>query len=267
MGLRKTLNAKTVVKLVFLAVAGLSAAGCPVYKDPGAGTQLNLTEAQSKRQYYLYKPVGYDPNKRYPVVMAIHCIKPFDSAQRQIKEWESTADKYGFIVAAPAMGSANPVPLWFNHVDSTMKRDEQVVMNVLDEVLEDTAADPNWVFITSLSSGGALMHYVANKYPERFAGLAARGCWFNKHILSEENARKMAENDFRVMIHYAEYDNTNIKIDSWKAIRWYKEMGFEVASTVIGQSLRLPGLGHMEGAVPDKAGEFFMRCMEADKSK
>ena len=109
------------------------------------------------------------------------------------------------------------------------------------------------------------MHYVANKYPDRFAGLAARGCWFNANILNEENARKMAQKKFPVMIQYAEHDNTNIKIDSWKAIRWYEKMGFEVESAVVGQSLRLPGLGHMEGTVPDKAGEFFMRCIEAGK--
>ena len=136
MGVGKTLNATAVLKLVALAVVGLSAAGCPVYKYPGAGTQLSLTEKQVERPYYLYLPAGYDENKRYPVVLAIHCIKPFDSAGRQIREWESTADKYGFIVAAPAVGAANPVPLWFNHVDSTMKRDEQAVMNVLEEVLK-----------------------------------------------------------------------------------------------------------------------------------
>ncbi|NIA07822.1 MAG: hypothetical protein GWP14_09370 [Actinobacteria bacterium] len=267
MSVRETIKATAVLKLVVPAVLVLSAAGCAVNEEPGNGTQLTLTEPQTKRQYYLYKPAGYDPNKRYPLVMALHCIKPFDNAQRQIKEWESTADKYGFIVAAPVLATANPVPLWFNHVDSTMKRDQQVVMNVLDEVLRDTSADPNWVFISSLSSGGPLMYYVANKYPNRFAGLAARGCWFNENILSEENARKMAKNNFRVMIQYAEYDDINIKIDSWKSIRWHKKMGFNVKSVVIGQTLRLPGLGHMEGTVPDKAGEFFSRCIEAGKSK
>ena len=261
---QKKLKAMVLLKLGILAVAALTVAGCPVHEEPGSGTQLSLREAQTERQYYLYKPLGYDPNKRYPLVMAIHCIKPFDSAHRQIREWESTADKYGFIVAAPVLATPNLVPLWFNKVDSTMKRDEQVVMKVLDEVLKNTAADPNRVFISSLSSGGALMHYVANKYPNRFAGLCARGCWFNEHILNEENARKMAETGFAVMIQYAEYDDINIKIDSWKAIRWYEQMGFEVKSVVIGLSLRLPGLGHMEGTVPDKAGEFFMRCMKQD---
>ena len=124
MGVGKTLQATAVLKLLALAVVGLSATGCAVHEEPGSGTQLRLTEAQAKRQYYLYLPAGYDPNKRYPVVMAIHCIRPIDSAHRQIREWESTADKYGFIVAAPAVGAANPVPLWFNQVDSTMKRDD-----------------------------------------------------------------------------------------------------------------------------------------------
>ena len=107
-----------------------------------------------------------------------------------------------------------------------------------------------------------LMHYLANQYPDRFAGLCARGCWFDPGILSEENARQMAADGFQVMIHYAEYDGNNIKLDSWKAVRWYRKMGFEVEFKVISQTLRPPEWGHFQGAVPHTAGEFFSRCPE-----
>ena len=260
-------KSRMVIEFVLLGLAVALVSGCAGTGMPGNGTTLSLQETQSERQYYVYLPQGYDENNSYPVVLAIHCIKPFDDADRQIRDWERIADEYGFIVAAPVLATPNPVPLWFNHVSGTMKRDEEVTMNVLEQVLKDTAADPDRVFITSLSSGGAMMHYLANKYPGRFAGLCARGCWFNENILSEDNARGMAEKGFAVMIQYAEHDNTNIKHDSWKAIRWYEEMGFEVESAVIGQSLRLPGMGHMAGTFPDRAGEFFNRCIEASKSQ
>ena len=255
------------IRLGLIAAAVLLSAGCAVTEKPGSGTQMQLKEYKSDKSYYLYLPDGYDVTKRYPVVVTIHCIKPFDSAHRQIREWESTADKYGFIVVAPVVATANPVPLWFNHVSSTMKRDEQVVRNVLDEVLSDTSGDPKQVFITSMSCGGTLMHYLANRYPERFAGLCARGCWFNSAILDEDNARKMAARGFPVLIHYAEYDGANIKVDSWKARRWYEKMGFEVEFAAISQTLRLPAFGHMQGAVPHRAGEFFSRCIKENTTK
>ena len=80
-------------------------------------------------------------------------------------------------------------------------------------------------------------------------------------------ARKMAARDFPVLIHYAEYDGTNIRADAWKAYRWYKEMGFDVEFAIIGQTVRPPGFGHVEGTVPTKAAEFFSRCMEKNITK
>ena len=260
-------KAMIVLKLGLLALAGAFMGGCPVAEEPGKGLQLSLTEGQTERQYYLYKPAGYSPNGRYPLVVTLHALKPFDGAERQIKEWESTADKYGFMVVAPVVTNANMFALMLNKVDPAMKRDDQIIMNVVDEVLRETAADPDRVFITSFSAGGALMYYVTNQHPDRFAGLCARSCWFNPHILDEENARKMAADGFSVMIHYAEYDNTNIKMDSWKAVRWHEKMGFEVEFAVISQTVRLPGLGHMEGSDPHTAAEFFNRCVEEDKTQ
>ena len=258
----KTLHKTIRLQLGLLTAALLLTAGCAVNDVPGEGIQLKLKEYESNKGYYLYLPAGYDPKESYAVVLTIHCIKPFDSAHRQIREWESTADKYGFIVVAPVVATANPLPLWFNHVSSTMKRDEKGVMKVLDEVLSDTSGDPSRVFITAMSCGGTLMHYLANQYPARFAGMCARGCWFNSKILSEENARQMADSGFPVLIHYAEYDGANIKADSWKAVRRYRQMGFEVEFMVIGQTLRLPAFGHMQGAAVHKAGEFFSRCLK-----
>ena len=250
-------------------MAAMLLTGCPVSQKPGSGTQLTLKEAQTNTPYYLYLPAGYDPNKRLPLVLTIHAIKPFDSAERQIREWQSTADKYGLIVVAPVVGNINMLlMLPLNQITAGVKREEQAVISILDEALSDTAADPDRVLMTGLSSGGFLMHYLVNKYPERFAALCSRCCNGNTAILNEDNARAMAARNFPVMIYYAEYDSPDVKFDSFRAIRWYRKMGFKVETMVVPQTIRLPGLGlgHVEGARPDIAAEFFLRSTQPTRA-
>lgn len=265
---QKSLHLAIGAKLGLLVVAAMLLSGCElaVHQKPGSGTQLSLKEAQTNAPYYLYLPAGYNSNKRWPLVLAIHAIKPFDGADRQIREWQSTADKHGLIVVAPVVSNTNMllmIPL--NQITAGVKREEQAVMNILDEVLSHTAADPDRVLITGLSSGGHLMHYFANQYPERFAALCSRCCNFTSAALSEDNARRMARRNFPVMIYTAEYDFPDVNFDSWMAIRWYRKMGFNVETAVIPQTIRLPalGLGHTEGSRPDIAAEFFLRSTQA----
>ena len=256
---------KRVIQAIAFAVsAAMLCCGCGVEGKPGQGTKATIQESQTGRKGYYYLPAGYDPDKSWPVVLTFHAYVPFGGAERQIREWESTADEYGLIVVSPVLVNSGPrmEPGMYRVTDS-VKRDTQAAMGMLDYVLEHTSADRDRVLVTGLSSGGALMHYVANQYPERFAALCSRCCFFNPAILSEEKARQMAGKKFPVMIYYAEYDAIWVKLDSQKAVRWYEKMGFEVESFVIPQTLRPPGLalGHVVGAMPELAAEFFLRTV------
>ena len=234
--------------------------GCPVHQEPGTGTQFTLTEAQENRKYHLYLPEGYDINKRYPVVVTIHGFSPFDTADRQIREWQSTADKYGLIVVAPFLGTHNQVMLWINEISAGVKRDEQVVMGVLDHVLSHTAADPDRVLVTGWSTGGFLMHYLANQHPDRFSAVCSRGSSFNSRILNEENARLMGRQHFPVLIFYGQDDGLNIKLESDYAVKWYKERGFAVEKFVIPQTRWIPGVPLGHNRQPELAAAFFVRA-------
>ncbi|NIA07592.1 MAG: prolyl oligopeptidase family serine peptidase [Actinobacteria bacterium] len=228
-------------------------------QNPGIGTQFTVSDARINSKYYLYLPYGYDINKSYPLVVTIHGFVPFDTADRQIREWQSTADKYGLIVVAPVLGTSNQVMLWLNEVGAGVKRDEQVVMGVLDHVLSHTAADPDRVLITGWSTGGFLMHYLANQHPDRFAAICSRGSCFNPRVLNEDNARLMGQRRFPVMIFYGQDDGLNIKLDSDYAIKWYKERGFAVESFVIPQTPRIPGVPLGHNRQPELAATFFLR--------
>jgi len=86
----------------------LSLFGCVVGQPPGNGQLLYLTEAKTGNGYYLYLPEDYvrseglrSPDKKWPIVVSFHGMRPFDSAGAQIREWQQEADRYGFVVIAP----------------------------------------------------------------------------------------------------------------------------------------------------------------------
>ena len=258
---QKTLHHTVGVKLGLLLMAAMLLTGCPVHQKPGTGTQFTIEEPQTNKTYYLYLPAGYDSNKRYPLVVTIHGIKPLDSADRQIREWQSSADKHGLIVAAPIVSNANI--WWIPFVTAGVKRDEQMIMDIMDHIFSNTSADPDRVMITAWSGGGYMMHYVANQHPDRFAALCSRGSLFYPAVLDEENARLMGQRDFPLMVFYGQGDPVQVQVESKCAIRWYASRGFSVESYVIPQSfwmlkMALSGLGGHDRQ-PEMAAEFFQR--------
>jgi len=237
------------VTVAFLA----GVCGCAVPQPAGKGTQFSLTEPKSKRAYYLYVPAGYDPSRRWPVVLTLHGMKPFDSAAAQIREWQSTADRYGLIVVAPdLLNSDLLMPYPIRNINSGVRKDVREVMAILDYVLDHTAADRNRVMATSWSSGGYLLHLIVNTYPDRFAALCARGSCFNSEILKLRNARKLANRNFPVMIFYGQNDLPGVRRESQQAVKWYRSLGFDVRTAVVR------GLGHERR--PDMAAEFFAKA-------
>lgn len=249
---RSITNTCIFVRLIIVTAVVTILAGCAVPQRAGRGSQFTLTEPKTNKRYFLYLPVGYNPTRRWPVVLTLHGMKPFDSSDAQIREWQSTADEFGLIVIAPDLWNSDifmQYPL--RKITGSVQKDIDAVMDILDYVLDHTAADRSRVMATSWSSGGYLLHYIVNHYPDRFAALSARGSCFNPDILEIRNARRMASRNFPVMIFYGQNDFSGVRGESQNAIRWYKSLGFKVTSGMV------PGLGHERR--PRIAAEFFAK--------
>ena len=144
-----------------LALGLLLATGCAVPQPRGAGKLERLVEPTTRRGYWLYLPKEYvqaDPatraQRRWPVVVSFHGMKPFDNARPQALEWEQEADRYGYIVLAPELRAPDvfgQFPL--RSVSSTLKGDEEATLAILDHVFANTHADPTNVLSTGWSSG------------------------------------------------------------------------------------------------------------------
>ena len=250
-------------RIAWLLAVGpaLNLFGCVVGQPPGNGQLLYLTEAKTGNGYYLYLPEDYvrseglrPPDKKWPMVVSFHGMRPFDSAGAQIREWQQEADRYGFVVIAPTTRISDLLgELPLRRVSASLKHDEEGVLAILDEVYEKLDVDPNHVLTTSWSMGGYLAHYMINRHPDRFSCLAVRQSNFSVDILDADQVPKYR--DSKVAIFYTQNDFGIVRRESQQAIAWYARNGFDMTSGIV------EGLGHER--TPQTAAAFFAKTCGA----
>lgn len=229
--------------------------GCAVGQRPGKGVALHLQEPTTGARYWLYLPEDYvrDRNalltdRRWPLVVTFHGMKPFDNANPQIREWQQEADRYGFVVCAPELKTPDLMYEFpFKRVTPALKRDEDATIAILDCLMSTTDVDANAVLSTSWSSGGYLAHYMVNQHPDRFSCLAVRQSNFSEAIL--DPARAAESRDHKIAIFFTENDFAVCKRESMEGARWYSRHGFDLTFAKFG------GRGHER--TPGVAAAFF----------
>lgn len=238
------------------AVCLLSQTGCIVPQKPGRGSNLYQVEPTTGRGYYLYLPEDYvkthgqrEDGGRWPVMVTFHGMNPWDTAERQVKECQQEADRYGFLVVAPKLHTSSSLMQYpLKDADlSYVKSDERAVIAILDEVFRRTNADPTRVLSTSWSCGGYLAHYMVNRYPERFSCLAVRQSNFSEALLDPNQVPKYRR--MRIGIFFGENDLPACRNESVRAVEWYRQHGFYVEAKLV------EGLAHER--TPQTAAAFF----------
>lgn len=231
---------------VALAFWCLTQCGCAVPQRPGKGYCSRLVEPQTHTGYWLYLPQDYVENRgkhpagdRWPLVVTFHGLRPYDDANPQIREWQAEADRYNFIVIAPELRTCDSLYMQFPLVDPDLpyvKKDEQAILSVMDEVTRRTDADPARVLATSFSSGGYMAHYMVNRHPERFSCLAVRGSNFSESLLDPGQIPKYRS--MKIGIFFGENDFKPCRDESLAAVDWYRRHRFDVTAK------KVSGLGH-----------------------
>lgn len=232
--------------------------GCAVPQPRGGGALSHVVEPSTQYGYWLYLPAEYvrateaeRRNRRWPLVVSFHGMKPFDKAHSQALEWQQEADRFGFIVIAPQLASPDVLyefPL--RHRTQEFANDARASLAIVNHVLATTAADPSNVLSTSWSSGGYLAHYMINQYPERFTCLAVRQSNFTTAVLDPAIVRRSLYHP--VLIVVTEHDAPICQQESTSAIQWYIDHGYKNVFWV-----KIKDLGHER--TPDLAADFFGR--------
>ena len=212
---------------------------------------LRHVNPPTKRGYWLYLPKAFSLDRRWPLVVTLHGMKPFDNSTYQIHEWEPVADDYGFVVVAPDLGSADLMgefPLR-NPANPALLLDELVVLSIVEEICTSVPINTDRILLTSWSSGGYVSHYLMNRHPELFTALAARESNFHPGLMDP----KLVEN-YRhkpIIVFYGENDFAGVKREAIASAAWYREHKFTKL-----REQEIPRIGHQRR--PGIAADFFV---------
>jgi dienelactone hydrolase len=251
-------------RLFLLMFAGLAIhAGCAVPQPRGLGQYARVQEPGTQAWYHLYLPEDYvksraqhpdSSSQKWPLVVTLHGMKPYDNALPQEREWEEQADIYGYIICAPELHTSDSFmefPLTQEH--EYVLADKRNVLAIMDHVFATTDADSERVLLTSWSCGGYLVHYLANRYPDRFSCIATRLSNFSSKLMMEDNV-PLYRDRVPVAIFIGDGDFAACKSESQDAVAWYTARGFR---TVDGKMI--DRMGHWR--IPQTAAAFFAEHM------
>ena len=138
-------------------------------------TNGRLVSSGEKREYLLYVPKSYDPNKSVPLVITIHGFTQWPANQAAVSQWNELADEEGFIVVYPSgLGFPKRWRVSPDFDDSAAVEIElQFFRDLIDKLSKEYNIDPERVYANGLSNGGGMSVRLACDMPEH---IAAIGC-------------------------------------------------------------------------------------------
>ncbi|MFA1625462.1 PHB depolymerase family esterase [Rhizobium mongolense] len=121
---------------------------------------------------WLFLPTHMDT--RTPLVVALHGCTQTAKGYALGSGWSQLAERRGFAVLYPEQQHSNNPNLcfnWFEPGDARRGAGEAAsISQMVAHVVQSQGIDPNRVFVTGLSAGGAMANAMLSTYPEMFAG-------------------------------------------------------------------------------------------------
>ena len=122
--------------------------------------------------YALFVPSGYDPARPAPLLVSLHGAGRQYDWLMNYAGFLDRAEHHGYVVVTP-LGYTRRGGYGYRGDSEQDRRAEQDVMNVFALVSGELAIDESRVYLWGHSMGGAGTYYLASRYPDIWAGLAA----------------------------------------------------------------------------------------------
>src|SRR5690606_17852068 len=113
-------------------------------------------------------------DSRVPLVVALHGCTQTAAGFDAGTGWSELAAVHGFAVLLPEQQRANNPNLcfnWFEPGDARRRTGEPLsIAQMIDHLVAQGQVDPERIYVTGLSAGGAMTSIMLATYPEKFAG-------------------------------------------------------------------------------------------------
>jgi len=123
-------------------------------------------------RFFLYRPDNLPTNA--PLLVTLHGCQQTAAAYDDESGWTQYADRWGFLLLLPQQQPMNNRMVCFNWFrPEATHRDQGEALSIrqmVDYVKAHYAVDPNRIYATGLSAGGAMTVALLAAYPDIFAG-------------------------------------------------------------------------------------------------
>jgi polyhydroxybutyrate depolymerase len=206
----------------------------------------SLQVGKERREYRLVVPDSVDLRKPAPLVFAFHgFLIDSKDVMPEYTRLNATAAKHKFILAYP-----NAIDKSWSLTPDKMVKDLAFFDALLKNLKADYKIDSDRVYVTGMSNGGYMAHFVGKERCKEIAAVASHSGALGLQTLLGINA----ERKFPVMIIHGDKDaiiSVNIARENRDK---YKKEGHEV------NYVEIAGLNHVwatDAAINDKIWKFF----------
>ncbi len=123
---------------------------------------------------FSYRPDDQRARQKSALVVVLHGCTQNAAGYDVGAGWSTLAERYGFALLMPEQktsNNGNGCFNWFNPEDITRDGGEAFsIRQMIAQMARDHSIDPDRIFVTGLSAGGAMTSVMLATYPEVFAG-------------------------------------------------------------------------------------------------
>ena len=161
----------------FLLAPGALAQGAPPPPEDRFEARTHQNDRGERMPYRLYLPAGYDPLRKYPLLLWLHGSKGRGKDnKRQLRganAWaavefssEETQAKFPHVIVAPQCPLKRT---WDRSGGLEASREQRLVLEILAALRQQYSIDPQRIYVAGESMGGFGAWSFAVKWPELFA--------------------------------------------------------------------------------------------------
>lgn len=128
------------------------------------------------REFQTWVPTNYQPGTALPMVLVIHGCLSEPNSMAEVSRFNELADRENFIVVYPRQNlNDNPQRCWnfmFSFNQERGSGEPSILAGIVNKVKSRYSVDRTRVYVTGISSGGAMTSIMAACYSDVFAAAA-----------------------------------------------------------------------------------------------